>query len=1232
MTELETNLHNRNWLVERLRAEIIGPDAPSADIAITLDDAAELNFETWTEFRKPKLQRNGEEVLWQDPPTKRYGAGILFPAGITEERQAASSEDTDALEVSTESSSDETDPLPEETEVKDPSKTKIIADESENYDVTLANAHRPSAMGLSYLVDLRREPKGMEVKVRAAEYDPIKVHIKASDTNRPDSERTIWLRKPLTHEGVQHLVVSVPSEDLLKAVPKLTFWLPGQDNRLQIVVVSRPYGSETDTQRRLVTVSLVNKQERNAGRVDELSYYQCEINISGLSAQPWIAPYPEVERTATGPLDEIRVNQLLYRDLPTYATGHGCAACWERQELPKGKDRAVKEIWTDCLPTCETPSTNSNVLDSANQPIRVSMRKLAGLDPGDDGFNDIKRLVESYGQWIDRLEEMDDPHELIKHVTRSPIPIDLRDTATALIERCRVCLRRINGGIAFLEGTSEIAHNARTAFRLANEAMLISQLRSSRTVRHPHWTNDGKIEWEETPPNIDPAAFHADVGYWRPFQIAFLLMSIEGICLLEHADRQTVDLIWFPTGGGKTEAYLGLTAFTVLYHRIAGQEPGGADVIMRYTLRMLTSQQFQRAALLFCALEHIRRNPGNLPFLGTKEFRLGMWIGGDATPNKRADAVKKLTALQKDPKDAENPFVLLKCPWCNALFGPLKDEDDTDAPDHETKKAHRKPPRNTVLGYRETRVARRSVNTVIFRCSDFHCEFGKDDTSLPITVIDEEIYERTPNMLICTVDKFALLAWKPEIRAIFGITSEGERRGCPPSLIIQDELHLISGPLGSIVGAYETVIESLCTVTLNGKKIKPKIVASTATVSRAADQIKALYARQSVEIFPPSGLETGDSYFARHARSADGRLLPGRMYAGVLAPAHGSLQTTEARIFAALLQYPAIMPVVTPDGVERDPWWTLLCFFNSLRELGGAATLFVADARDYLRVIIDRHGLNYQHIRQLLNWEELTSRVRGDHIPRAIQRLEVPYRKTGDGHSRDTVEACLASNIIEVGVDIDRLSLMAVIGQPKTNSQYIQVTGRVGRKAVAPGMVVVAFSSAKPRDRSHYEQFQAYHQRMYAEVEPTSVTPFSPPAVDRTLHALIVAYVRQQMNSAASSKPRPCPVPQSSAVRGAIGAMIRNRVAEVDPEEMQHTEDVLRRRIAEWQAWDPGSYGEFRTLPADPTLLHPAGTTTPDEWNNHSWPTLTSLRNVDATCEATITGLYNQVPNTGENL
>lgn len=410
-------------------------------------------------------------------------------------------------------------------------------------------------------------------------------------------------------------------------------------------------------------------------------------------------------------------------------------------------------------------------------------------------------------------------------------------------------------------------------------------------------------------------------------------------------------------------------------------------------------------------------------------------------------------------------------------------------------------------------------------------------------------------------------------RSIFGIGNDGTRISSPPGLIIQDELHLISGPLGSMSGIFEILIEELCTDYRTGKGVKPKIVCSTATIRRYQKQILDIYARTDVSLFPAPGLDIDDSFFSTYARDKDGNLMPGRKYVGLNAPGLGSMQTLQVRSLTSLLQAPMGM-----DEKERDPWWTLLIFFNSLRELGTTVTLLQSDIPNHLKVIKARQNLDYKELRHLNKIKELTSRLSSDEIASAISELKI---QKGAGNVTDL---CLASNIIEVGVDIDRLSLMAVIGQPKTTAQYIQVTGRVGRRWYErPGLVVTLYSASKPRDRSHFEKFRSYHEKLYAQVEPTSVTPFSPTVVDRMLHAVMVGYVRQFGHMDEVDSPSPLPEELLTQLR----EIICKRVESIDHEELENIRKVFDRRISQWKTLRPSEWSKKRNSDEYP-LLYPA--------------------------------------------
>lgn len=933
--------------------------------------------------------------------------------------------------------------------------------------------------------------------------------------------------------------------------------------QLSLAVFTRP----RDSGRRLLTLSVTNKTptSRDSGAVDGACLFQTHFSVEiSAEGRGLIESYPDRSASGGGN-DEDESFALLYRRHRTYAIGHGCAADWD---APPGSDAATT-VTAEALPWFETPSVTPDITDPLTQdPLRVSMAKLAGLDATSDGFSDAADLLDRYDKWIEQREQ-------------ETVPSRNAEAAARHLRDCRTMLKRMRAGLAFIRSDGR----ARRAFQLANHAVLLQQLRSKSTSRSLAVDASGAITFRE--------AFverswrdETERGYWRPFQLGFLLATAQSIALADDPDRSRVDLIFFPTGGGKTEAYLGQSAFAIFYRRILDPGDIGVHVLMRYTLRLLTTQQFLRAAGLICAMEHLRQEQGDLG----GAFGIGAWLGGSNTPNTRQEAREQLAGLQKGR--AENPFMLLRCPWCAAQMGPLR------AKGHSS----RKPAKGDEVltpGYR------RSGDTVALYCPDQECEFA---AGLPVLVIDEDIFEKRPSIVIGTVDKFARLAWSPEPRGLFGLGPDGSRQFSPPGLIIQDELHLIAGPLGSMVGLYETLIEELCIDRRLSAPKLPKIVASTATIRRYAAQINALYARDRVSLFPPQGLEAGDSFFARYAVDSNGKALPGRRFVGIHAPGLGSVQTAQVRTFAALLQAPAEL-----KPGERDPWITLVGFFNSLRELGTSLTLLQSDIPDYLLTLRNRYDISSDARRYVNRVMELTSRLRDDEVPAAIEELQQPES------SGRAIDVCLASSILEVGIDIERLSLMALLGQPKSTSQYIQVTGRIGRRWWdRPGLVAVIYSASKPRDRSHYERFRSYHERLYANVEPTSVTPFASPVLARALHAVLVAYVRQF----GDEKARPWPMPKLAE---AAAELLRARVNAVDASEVAALEKALERRLGEWASlprtvWQKWSWSGDEDEPIP--VIRPAGEWAPEVPFKLSWPTPNSMRNVDAECRAFVTPAY----------
>ncbi len=1127
----------RSEVVDFLSRELVGPD-PGMPAQ---------------QFAPADLSRHQQEILRaQDPPRLRYSAGVLFPlkaevlqAGAATEEEVQSAEAAPAEGEESE-------------EITPQSNFRGEKEEGAEQEVNRANEFLPSAMGLSALVLL---PKRLKVRINAGRYEKQTL----SGFGRKDKEGKFapgYWRVAVECEQLIDCSLFHPRQPVIKEFPLDT---GAAGSKLWLHVFSRPYVRAADPEReRIITFTLVNRNKSETGSPkDELCFFQCRFEVADADGDDCFLEYPEKIGEAED--EEEASLRLLYRHRKTFAVGHGCSAGW-----PDGEMSTAGKIWSETLPAYEIKP----ILPTEIPDLDLSMR-LLGVKDDAQALECCRRLAVEYLAWIGR--------EQVK-VDSSSFPTKHKDAANAHLEACRRCHQRILDGVTLLESDAD----ARQAFAWTNQAMLLQQVHYDLAANHKRdWSFEhGELQLSEPyqPPGLDIPG----KGRWRPFQLAFILMNLRSMTEREGDERRLVDLIWFPTGGGKTEAYLGLTAFSIFWRRLEDPENVGTTVLMRYTLRLLTTQQFQRAASLICACEIIRRaEPARL---GSECISIGLWVGGDVTPNKHADAVRMLGQLLGGGRD--NPFIIINCPWCGAQMGPV-------GMGHGA---------NRTPGYEQI------GGRVVFRCKDPGCDFSQPD-GLPLHVIDEAIYEHRPTLLVGTVDKFALLPWYAVARSLFGLDSNGVVS--PPDLIIQDELHLISGALGSMVGHYEGTLEALCT-TQQGKKWGPKIVASTATICRAVEQVKALYARP-VFLFPPQGLRAGDSFFATEKTDVAGRL-----YVGVFASALSSHVTAQIRVMAALLQS---VKCASPAGAAAlDPYWTLMAYFNSLRELGHAATLIRADIRDYLNAMWDRldirkpePGTDRSDLRRFINRDlELTSRIQSSAISEVLQQLFNPWPGT---ETRRPVDVCLATNMIQVGLDVPRLGLMTVVGQPKTTSEYIQATSRVGRSATGPGLVFAVYNAAKPRDRSHYEHFRAYHQSIYRWVEPTSVTPFAVPVRERALHAQIVTLARYWGDDNLQERPQP---PPDDALVKRIREVLLHRVAAVDAPESESTEKMITEIIAAWRLVPPPKYGHFGPPPDETPLMYPSGTQTRAEWADRPLPTPSSMRNVDAGCDAAVVPSFPQ--------
>ncbi|MFI8943999.1 helicase-related protein [Streptomyces syringium] len=1038
------------------------------------------------------------EVLDQDAPISRYPMGVLFPrpadaeAGLRLQEDAAQEEDPDEAPVTGAESLDESASATERPNAGDP---------------------RPSSVGLTLAVDLDA-CREIVVSARAAVYEPEdaegrKVSARRSEARTTSDQRERWRRVELDLPDTT-VDVTCPgrgtSRDLVDGTVRLD------------VHVRRP---STETGTVTVTVTLVNIQKVSERELqDAFALFQPGLTVRAANGA---SAFVERRATLSAVDPELETSRLLHRHAPTFATGHGCAAVWDwappQVGLTDVEYAGVSEVRTEFVPTYEVLLTDSN------PEIDDRALTMLNLAQGSDAevIAALEGLATGYEQWIHG-----------KRVEATALAGTSYDEAAwTQVKVCEEALERIREGIALLRDKPDLMW----AFRLANQAMAAQRARSA-------WVKDGRVGG----PDLASAR-------WRPFQIAFVLLCLAGVDDPQHPDRGVSDLLWFPTGGGKTEAYLGLIALTTfLRRRRLGAAGGGVTVLMRYTLRLLTLQQFERAAILICAMEQMRRrNPAEL---GHEEISLGMWVGRSATPNTLEVASRQLGAARSGKVlQKENPVQLHACPWCG-----------------------------TALDAHHYSVDEEAVRMHV-RCPGTSCVFSG---GLPVHLIDETVYRARPTLVIATVDKFASMPWRAQTAALFNRDRQDSTP--PPQLIVQDELHLISGPLGTLTGLYETAVDVLAD--------RPKVIASTATIRRAADQGRALFSRE-VRQFPPAGLDARDSWFAVET-PADKKA--SRRYVGLLAP--GTSQSTLLiRTYATLLHQ--AMRADTTQEV-RDAYWTLVGYFNSLRLLSAAELQVHDDVVAHLEHLADRDGCEP---RSVGNSSELTSRVDASDIPARLKQIE--RRLPGI----DVVDVLLATNMIAVGVDVDRLGLMAVMGQPQTTAEYIQATSRVGR--AHPGLVTVMLNARRSRDRSHYENFQHYHSALYREVESTSVTPFSARARDRGLHAVIVALARILIPAARADEAAGNIDLFLDELREKVRPRILERVENVSPEETAAKEVAhVAAAFDEFVDWwyeeaeaQGGLYYEPKRGRHVPSLLKPYNDALEDV---EAWETLWSLRDVDA--------------------
>ena len=1094
--------------------------------------------------------RQEEEIFWRsegDVPTSRYLSGVLYP------KQTALDENTNLSNTVEGGESEDEEEDPENQDVN-PFAIKI--------------GTQPSSLGITCCVS--ENTKIIDAEINFAIYErqervlEQKRKTKQKDGEPPKEERTDvgWKRKAIT----SNLEIDTKTT-------KEHFDIKDDDDKILHVQIRYKINKKHD--KYYVTVYLINTKPKGTDYTEsDECIFQPEFklkkseNSKDSDEKNIFISMEHYDDTSTKDPEEKEFD-LLFRNKHFFAVGRNCSVEWDKDK--KFLD-SVSWVKTTFIPQYEIDVIQPRKADS--EPLSTSLRlsTLKNVKEISEYEELLSPIVLEYEKWIEGLDKQHQGTETFEN------------TINHQIENCRYAKERIMDGIR-LVSTDPIAGKA---FRFANEAMY-DQMMYSRWAKE-NIKNDCKGIAGGPPFNQYE---EEDPPRWYIFQIAFILLNLKSIVEPNSEDREIVDLLWFPTGGGKTEAYLGIIAFVLARKRLR-KENDGVGVIMRYTYRLLTIQQFHRAAALMCACECIRK--GNEEIWGKEPFLVGLFVGNDTTPNSLETAKKNLHRKV----DKENPVQIINCPRCGTKL------DDYN---YHTKHADQ-------AGGGDIRPKRMAI-----RCANQNCEFGdeaKEDSYLPVVFIDDDIISTLPSLLIGTVDKFARLAWDSKFAAIFGKVRQsceqhgfhpaganaagyGSMKICkhagskeaknriinyekplpPPELIIQDELHLITGPLGTLVGLYETVIEDLC---LNNG-IKPKIIASTATIKNSVDQIKWIFGRTVSKIFPPQALDFGDTHFSEVIPSSKQH---GRIHVGICSTSAGG-QTADARIAGAILRKTRHILEnknnefnYTTD--EIDPYYTLISYYNTRRSAGSALRYYGDSVPYFMGTISSKFETDGAKNKNPLQVAELTGRLDASEIPEIFKQIEMGLSKEmcrcGESQRRQSednesicqtckkqfkrpLDAVLCTNMLSVGVDIQRLSLMVINNQPKHTAEYIQASGRIGRSKDAPGLVVTSYRYTGARDLSIYENFKEFHSHYHRNVEPGTLTPFAPRARETALFGVLVALIRNhasienECHAIANNKNGASMFKQNNPkltdLFDKIKERLESRVDTVDPKEKEKT-------------------------------------------------------------------------------
>ena len=894
-----------------------------------------------------------------------------------------------------------------------------------------------------------------------------------------------------------------------------TNWWHNKDNSLKDNLCLHIKLYEHSDDKFIVKIFIENNlifDRKSFSLAKEILNHACLFQVEIKVESPYLHPFNDYKNNLYKS-DEDRMLDFLYREKLFYGVGHNTACIWENCEYDTNKPNWVS---TSFLPQYNVKSQSTDIEGFDKKQLEIKDLSSFSDNDKDATISNLKILAIEYLKWIN-----DEKNEAIK--------LKENDEKLALIniEKCKTIHKRMLKGIELLE----INDNAFFAFQLANSAIYLQMFQNEK---HFSDKKDGYEPFERTDiPQLNYQEYltaeypdHKRIPCWRPFQLAFILQCLPSFIDDNSEDRDLVDLLYFPTGGGKTEAYLAISAFLIFWRRLQYPDNyGGVNIIVRYTLRLLSAQQFERATKLILACEFIRKNNSNL---GKEPITIGFWVGGNTIPNTIADAKEKLSKVQdrlNKNQNSINPFQLSNCQWCNAkIVGKLNAES------------------NQTIGHRINRQGQ-----LTSYCLNSNCAYSEENNGLPIYLIDEDIYNNPPTMLFATVDKFAQLAWKGESTNLFNYKNNRK-----PELIIQDELHLLTGPLGSLVGLFENIIISLC----SNEVQKPKIIASTATIKNVDEQVKALYNR-NVHVFPQNAINSDSTFFSKTLSESK------RRYIGILPT--GKTQTmTSLRLNAALLFARLELLRECENKKDADQFWTILSFFKSLKHVGRFSNKITSELIPEIKQLQVRYLLNnYPYTNNYMNLSyrnlELTSRIPNERIKKNLDKLDIPFE--GNLEKYQSYDIVLATNMISVGLDVGRLGIMLINGMPPNTAEYIQASSRVARKN--EGIVLGLFDPNNTRDLSYFEGFIPFHKTFYKQVEPISITPFAEKALDKLLFTSIVSYFRHKLGYSDNKMPC-CLIDNKEKFISELNILFGNHFF-VDNEDIQIISDKIRNLVQQWE-------------------------------------------------------------------